>query len=656
MARWLLAVVLASLVLTALPVAAQDADGDGIDDANEKTFADAHAPILYFHPSEKYFPTSVQYALAHSDLYRYQSSATPMLIDANPTSTVIATYNVPANPDANPDDVYYLNNTEGTIHDEAGIRATYEADAYPDTVYVHVAIDGAQTVVQYWFYYAFNPGTWNNHEGDWEMISVILSGTASGNAPIEVGYSQHESGERMPWEAVDRDGTHPKVYVALGSHSSYLRSYEGNIGIAGDEVSEAGRVWRPADYTLVNVGEFNNPTTGNEWLQFAGRWGEFSLPYEARAEAGPPGPAFRQGGNMFTQPIQWENLLDTPNTYVLLGNWFIGNLFTIFLLLVLLGIVLVVVRIARVQRKTHAGVKMWPYAHLRPVSRTTVAMLVGVVGVLVGLAGFLLPWYSMTVDANAPGFLVTNGPQQILGMDGVNGLTLNPMRSDGQLVHLSVLPIPLGLMLAITTALFFVRIVGTKTSRRLGARFVVKGVVAVLPLVFVLLVMSVVIPALPADDPSQLGVDDFLRPIAASPFGGGTTQTVNNGTGTATLSWGLGIGVWLMVVSAVLLFVAGALAISRDYAFLPRWYAEGYKSEVEWTAAQAAAGAAAPMPPAEDVVLAPPAPLAPPAEPAPEFEVAAPPVSASPGLKCANCGTPHEPDATVCGMCGNPIS
>jgi hypothetical protein len=652
MARWPLAVVLACLVLTALPVAAQDADLDGIENVIEAALAEAHAPILYFHPSETYFPTSVEYALNNSVLERYQSGGAPLLENANPTAAVLATYNIPADPDVDPDNVYYLNNTGGTIHDEAGIQTTYEAGAYPDTVYVHVRMDGAQTIIQYWFYYAFNPGTWNNHEGDWEMVSVILSGTASGNAPLEVGYSQHESGERMPWEEVDRDGTHPKVYVARGSHSSYLRSYEGNIGISGDDVSDAGPVWRSTDYALVNVGEVNNPTAGNEWIQFAGRWGEFSLPYEGRAEAGPPGPAYRQGGNMFTQPIQWANGLDVPNTYMLLGNWFIGNLFTIFLLFVLLGVVLVILRIARVQRKTHAGVKMWPFAHMRTMNRTTVAILVAVVGILVGLAGFLLPWYSMTVDANAPGFLVTDGPEEILGMDGVNGLTLNPMRSDGQLVHVSVLPIPLGLMLAITTALFFVRIMGTKTSRRLGARFVVKGVVTVLPLVFVILVMSLVIPALPADDPSQLGVDDFLRPIASSPFGGGTTQTVNNGTATVTLSWGLGIGVWLMVVSAVLLFVAGGLAISHDYAFLPRWYAEGYKSEEEWAAAKTAAGEAPPVPPPGEEG----APFAPATQP--PDQVAQPPEVPEMMSRptCANCGASFEPGATVCGVCGSPLS
>lgn len=686
MIRGPIAVLITILALAAVPVAAQDADGDTIEDAQEAAIATAHAPVLFFHPGESYFPTSVAYALRNSVLERYQSNTT-VLVDQTPTPSDLAAFSDPTDPD-----LYFLNNTGGTVHDEAGIRISYEAGGDPKTVYVHVATNGSFTIAQYWFYYAFNPGTWNNHEGDWEMVQVVLTGSS----PVEVGYSQHESGEKMAWENVDRDGTHPKVYVARGSHSSYLRSYEGNIGIAGDDVSDAGPVWQPTDYTLVNVGELNAPSPGNEWLRFAGRWGEYSPAYDARAEAGPPGPAYRQGQRMFSEPVPWANGLDVPNTYVLLANWFLENLFLIFLLLVLLGIVLAIVRIVRVQRATHAGVKMWPYAHAGRRNRTTMAMLVAAVGMVVGLAGFLLPWYSMTVDANAPGFLVTDGPEELLRMDGVDGLTLNPMRPDGEIVHVSVLPIPLGLMLAVTTALFFLRITGTKTSRKLGVRFIRKGIVAILPFVFVLLVMSFLIPALPADDPSQLGVDDFLRPIATSPLGGRTTQTISGGT--ATLAWGLGLGAWFLLVSGVLMFVAGALAISHPYSFLPRAPSEPKEGEEEAAApaissaepamepavepATTAVGEAPPMQNAEP----PPGPIYPlyydpsapePAEPSQpvsdpvqdepvsdpvqddsstpmEFQTAAPVVEPVSG-KCANCGTPFEAGISYCDMCGNPV-
>jgi hypothetical protein len=372
----------------------------------------------------------------------------------------------------------------------------------------------------------------------------------------------------MFWSDVDKEGTHPKAYVALGSHASYLKPYQGTIGIAGDKISEAGPVWRPSDYALVNVGELNAPSPGNEWLRFAGYWGEFSLPYEARGEAGPEGPAYRQNQELFATPVAWGAGLPVPELLILFLNWFLANLFMIFL--VLLGIFLgaKLVRLAWLQHKTKAGRKLWPYAHLHPIDRKSVAMILAVAGLVVGLVAFFLPWYVVTVDANAPGFLVTNGPKDLFRVDGISGVTISP--PDRAAVQVNVFPLPIGLMLAITTGYFFLKVAGTKTSRRLGARFITKGIVALLPFLFVVLVATLFLPAMTGGggDSGAPGVGDFLGPVAASPFGG--SNTVSDVGGTATVTWGLGIGAWLLVVSAAIMIVAGLLAMSQNYAFLPQ--------------------------------------------------------------------------------------
>jgi hypothetical protein len=106
------------------------------------------------------------------------------------------------------------------------------------------------------------------------MMQVHVSGIT----PTQVAFAQHHDGQRLPWDdpnaaflpvAVQREGTHPQVYVALGSHTSYLRPYQCHLGVSGDAVSDQGPVWRPGDYTPVNVGEQASPTPGNEWIRFA---------------------------------------------------------------------------------------------------------------------------------------------------------------------------------------------------------------------------------------------------------------------------------------------------------------------------------------------------------------------------------------------------
>jgi len=88
------------------------------------------------------------------------------------------------------------------------------------TVYSHVTHydDSGEYAVQYWFLYFFNYRL-NEHESDWEQITVRLDADRN---PVDVFYSSHEGGHHRNWERVERDGEHPVVYPALGSHANYF--------------------------------------------------------------------------------------------------------------------------------------------------------------------------------------------------------------------------------------------------------------------------------------------------------------------------------------------------------------------------------------------------------------------------------------------------
>lgn len=87
--------------------------------------------------------------------------------------------------------------------------------------------------LQYWFFYAYND--WrssfqgvNDHEADWEMITVYAAADESGRAaPGWLAYAAHnDEGDelRRRWDDPDltRIGEHPVVYVGAGSHASYF--------------------------------------------------------------------------------------------------------------------------------------------------------------------------------------------------------------------------------------------------------------------------------------------------------------------------------------------------------------------------------------------------------------------------------------------------
>src|SRR4030042_1503981 len=157
--------------------------------------------------------------------------------------------------------------------DLSAIATDYESRraALGYTVYSRVTKESTSTVVQYWFFYAYNDAPLNDHEGDWEMIELILD---SAQNPTSVAYSLPWKGQRASWGDVDKvDSTHPVVYVARGSHANYFRPYQGRLGLGGDQVGGGGLGLKPSNLTLGLLGEMgvDNHPSAHDWLSFGGR-------------------------------------------------------------------------------------------------------------------------------------------------------------------------------------------------------------------------------------------------------------------------------------------------------------------------------------------------------------------------------------------------
>jgi hypothetical protein len=92
-------------------------------------------------------------------------------------------------------------------------------------------------VLQYWFFYCFNSwrsgfGGVNDHESDWEMISIYLYEDDGQLFPEWIAYASHDfHGDdlRRRWDdrsQLDMLDGHPVVYAGAGSHASYFRKGE----------------------------------------------------------------------------------------------------------------------------------------------------------------------------------------------------------------------------------------------------------------------------------------------------------------------------------------------------------------------------------------------------------------------------------------------
>jgi hypothetical protein len=214
-----------------------DFDNDGVSDSKENELASKCAPILNFAAGEQFFPTSIEYHLNNAVLKQKNlDTGETTIIDNSPTVDKISHYST---------EDYYLDNKLGDL-DEIAEDYKQVKDLIGYIVYTRVTKTSQNLIVQYWFFYAFNPGTINQHEGDWEMIEIILE--LASETPLYATYSQHFSGERASWNDVERfNVTHPIVYAALGSHANYYKSYQGKIGLESDILGNAFTL-KPNDF------------------------------------------------------------------------------------------------------------------------------------------------------------------------------------------------------------------------------------------------------------------------------------------------------------------------------------------------------------------------------------------------------------------------
>jgi hypothetical protein len=113
------------------------------------------------------------------------------------------------------------------------MRAKRESFNY----YGRVVRHNGWTILQYWFFYCYNSwrsgfGGVNDHESDWEMVSVYLYELDQELVPEWVAYASHDfHGDdlRRRWDdagQLDLENGHPVVYAGAGSHASYFRKGE----------------------------------------------------------------------------------------------------------------------------------------------------------------------------------------------------------------------------------------------------------------------------------------------------------------------------------------------------------------------------------------------------------------------------------------------
>jgi len=178
----------------------------------------------------------------------------------------------------------------------------------PVVVYAHIAHEEGRSglALQYWFYWYFNQFN-DLHESDWEGMQITFAADTPEEAlrqePEEMLLFQHGGGERANWDdtKVQKEGDHPVVYPAAGSHATFYTSAvfpqngSKGSGVGCDNTTAPLRELRPRPVLMPD-----RPTDRGSfaWTSFDGRWGQ----KEKSFNNGPTGP---QTKPQWEQPFTW---------------------------------------------------------------------------------------------------------------------------------------------------------------------------------------------------------------------------------------------------------------------------------------------------------------------------------------------------------------
>jgi hypothetical protein len=321
--RWfVLAVASVSILIAGLGLAgAVTASAGAADGTPDAKLLQTYQPVLVFHPNELFRPTKIQSFVEDSELERFVGT-NPAQLPLDPYWVVVDSDPEPGDlPPVTPGAFFRLDQiaceADSTLAGSACYAAAWREGSGGDAVYGRVVRTSTRIVLQYWLFYYDNPlilpaplaGFWQSHEGDWEVVNVVLGADES---PLEAAYSQHCTGQKRAWSAVTKSpagSTHPVAYVALGSHANYFGTGVGPLGLAQiasscippavpsqyrpyvfDQVldgSSAGAVVGPPG-SGVDAATIHR-IEGMDWASFGGRWGESE--YLFTPVAIPPVPA-----------------------------------------------------------------------------------------------------------------------------------------------------------------------------------------------------------------------------------------------------------------------------------------------------------------------------------------------------------------------------
>jgi hypothetical protein len=192
------------------------------------------APILKLHSTEPFIPIP-RAAYVSRTILKQQAGRDELIVNTRPTVDNLPDVEGTCLPIRGC--LYFLDvrgvepdPPKNVVRGYVDIQRQLVREKNGPTIYYHVTRygDTGDYAIQYWFLYIFNFRL-NEHESDWEQVTVRLD---ADKKPTQVLYSAHEGGNIRDWDRIQKEGDHPVVYPALGSHANYFTAGTHRVQVA----------------------------------------------------------------------------------------------------------------------------------------------------------------------------------------------------------------------------------------------------------------------------------------------------------------------------------------------------------------------------------------------------------------------------------------
>jgi len=231
--------------------------------------------------------------------------------------------------------------------------------------------------------------------------------------------------------------------------------------------------------------------------------------------------------------------------------------------------------IYRRHKKYGLGPRIISMFYINGLNLKSIGNILCVVGIVIAIFGLFNTWYGVSYDLSGADVLQDfeiPGTADLMKIDGINGVQIIIPGQNGP-TPLGTVSLPFSLLIGIGLLFMIIATIGISHSKKLGRKYVWRGIRLLIPIILLIVAILAIGSIIPSDAVagSEAGgsIGEILSSISSSPLGNQKTflLSIEGVSIPLQMRWGLGLGAQLLLISGIIILMAGILEIMANTIF-----------------------------------------------------------------------------------------